>query len=288
MKTSTPEALYQTVQPGETLRKAREQRGLALEEVAAQLNLTVERVRQIEQEQWPLLPGLTFARGYLRLYARLLELDADALVEQFNQITGSLPESEVLSGRLHSPPPRRSLFSLRLLSLIVLALLIIGGFLWWEGHAVKKDKAPPATHQDWPLELEGNADEPLEIEPPLLLPDTPQQPPATADGARPESLTAEPPAADEPSAATENDSATADERREGTLSFDFSDDCWLQVKDGYGQVLFSGILSAADTLELSGTPPLELRLGNPRAVKLRYNGEPVLITAATSRLTLGP
>jgi len=285
MKNSASEALYQAVQPGETLRKAREQRGFAVDEVAAQLNLTVERVHQIEQEQWHLLPGLTFARGYLRLYARLLELDADALVEQFNLVTSSLPESEVLSDGLHSLPPRRSLFSLRLLSLLVLVVLLVGGFLWWEGHAAK-DKAPPTTApMDWPLELEGGTDEPLEDELPLLPPPDAEHPPATATD-NPAAI--EQPAASEtthPPALEDNVPAPP---REGVLRFNFAGDCWLQVKDGYGQVLFSGILNASDTLELSGTPPLELRLGNPRAVKLSYNGEPVPITAATSRLMLGP
>jgi len=86
---ATSGAISEVMQPGEMLRQTREARGLGLDEVASQLNLTATRVSQLEAGEWSSLPGLTFARGYLRQYARLLELDAEALVAQFNRATGS-------------------------------------------------------------------------------------------------------------------------------------------------------------------------------------------------------
>jgi len=84
-----------------------------------------------------------------------------------------------------------------------------------------------------------------------------------------------------------SDSVVAVSNEEGRLNFEFSGDCWLQVKDGAGKVLYSGILSATDTLDLSGVLPLELRIGNPPAVKLRYNDVPVVIEPSARRLTFG-
>jgi|GEM_PF-43650 len=298
MKTHAPEIFDEPARPGEVLREAREQRGLSIEEVATALNLTVERVRQIEEQQWPLFPGLTFARGYLRQYARLLELDDDALVEQFNQATDGLSvEPLAAQERLGTAAPRKSWLNVRLLSLIVLIVLATLGFFWWEGQGKTAKEVSSTTALDWPLELEGSADASLEGEP-LLVPLEEELPPASEINAEVTAEQSPPPVVADESAA--QSSAALDHHlalpalpvlssppREGVLNFDFSDDCWLQVKDGAGKVLFSGILSASDTLELSGTTPLELRMGNPRAVKLRYNGEPVLVTPTTTRLTLG-
>jgi len=315
MNINTPEHFDQPPRPGEVLREAREQRGLAVEEVATALNLTVERVQQIEEQQWQLLPGLTFARGYLRQYARLLELEADTLVEQFNQATDTLPTQQVVQERLQIEPSRHSWLNMRLLSLIVLIALAIGGFFWWEGQANSRQDASNLPEIDWALELEESAAAPQPASPPLVprapfeaarppastssepvtensveatadMADEAPQPPIPEDETPPQN----PPPVDNDNTlatATATPEATPELPNEGVLNFDFSEDCWLQVKDGMGKVLFSGTLSASDKLELSGTPPLELRMGNPRAVNLRYNGERVRVTPATIRLTLG-
>jgi len=271
--------LFEEAKPGEVLQKTREERGLEMDEVAVQLNLTVERVRQIEQQQWQLLPGLTFARGYLRQYARLLELDADALVEQFNQLTDSFSEPQAQAQMLRIEPPRQSFLSLRLISLILLIVLAIASFLWWEGHRGPAKETQTTQAIDWSQELEGSTDTLLEDEPPLPPPAAEPSPVAedNADKSTDEAAVASRPAApagDETAQQNQvaqppvdNVTSAPAPPAEGVLDFDFADDCWLQVKDGMGKVLFSGILSASDTLQ--------------------YNGDPVLITAATSRLTFG-
>ena len=66
--------------PGDSLRQARELKGWSVAEVAAQLNLTPQRLAQLEAGALDKLPGTTFARGYIRAYAKLLEMDQNRLV----------------------------------------------------------------------------------------------------------------------------------------------------------------------------------------------------------------
>ncbi len=65
---------------GGWLRTAREAAGLSEDAVAQQLKLAPRQVRAIEEDDYALLPGRTFVRGFVRNYARLVHLDPDAVV----------------------------------------------------------------------------------------------------------------------------------------------------------------------------------------------------------------
>jgi cytoskeleton protein RodZ len=65
---------------GAWLRAAREAAGLSEDAVAQQLKLHPRQVRAIEEDDYGQLPGRTFVRGFVRNYARLVNLDADAVV----------------------------------------------------------------------------------------------------------------------------------------------------------------------------------------------------------------
>ena len=69
--------------PGQRLRQARLRRGYDLTQVARELRLTPERVKAIENEDYPRLPDAVFVVGYVKSYARLLDLDPEALGEAY-------------------------------------------------------------------------------------------------------------------------------------------------------------------------------------------------------------
>lgn len=137
MKTSHPEAVAASrVNPGETLRKARESKGWVLADVAAQLNLTAQALQQLESGAFEKLPGHTFARGYVRAYAKLLGMDQNRLVSEFDQFTGS----DASGSRVHSlgrieEPVRLSQSILKMVSLCLLLGLGAGAFFWWQAGA---------------------------------------------------------------------------------------------------------------------------------------------------------
>lgn len=75
------------------------------------------------------------------------------------------------------------------------------------------------------------------------------------------------------------------------VQIQFTADCWTQVTDGNGKVLFSAIKRKGDSLDLSGKPPFSVRLGFARGAQVSYNGQPVDVAPFTSgetaRLKLG-
>ena len=86
------------------LAAARGRAGLSLDAVAQQLKLGVRQVQALEDDNFAALPGRTFVRGFVRNYARLLKLDADAVL-------AALPGSSAapaLEARRCTRPRRRS------------------------------------------------------------------------------------------------------------------------------------------------------------------------------------
>ena len=67
---------------GEALRSAREQSGLSLQDVSQRLKMPVRVLQALEAGQWDQSGGAVFVRGQLRSYARLLGVDADALLSE--------------------------------------------------------------------------------------------------------------------------------------------------------------------------------------------------------------
>src|SRR5918994_471187 len=62
---------------GPALRRAREVRGLSLDEAARDTRLRVDQLDALEEEDFDVLPGEVYVRASLRTYASYLGLDAD-------------------------------------------------------------------------------------------------------------------------------------------------------------------------------------------------------------------
>ncbi|AUG09771.1 RodZ family helix-turn-helix domain-containing protein [Pseudomonas sp. S09G 359] len=332
MKAAHPEVVAANrVNPGETLRQARESNGWSLAEVALKLNLTATSLGNLEAGAFDKLPGHTFARGYIRAYAKLLGIDQAVLVQEFDQFTGTDSQGSNVHGlgRIEEPV-RVSHTILRIVSLLLLIAVIGGGFVWWQDQTSLRTK-----------DLVSNAMEHVEVESadgttqihPLDEPEdqavaeaqAAPEAPATAEQAAPQTAPADTAAAAAPAVpaapahtptapvaqahtpaapapATTAPTAPAAPAMsppttpaliagDGRVQITFIADCWTQVTDGNGKVLFSGLKRKGDTLDQGGKPPLTLRLGFARGAQVAYNGQPVDVAPFTSgetaRLKLG-
>lgn len=336
MKAPQPEVVVSSrSNPGETLRKARESKNLAQAEVAQQLNLTLRALTQVEAGAFDKLPGHTFARGYIRAYAKLLELDQDRLVADFDAYTGtdSAGSSVHALGRIEEPTHLAQSL-LRFVSVGLLLGLLAVSFFWWQEQSTRKDSDAAVSRALEHVEVE-SADGTTEIHP---LDEPEDQ--AVADG---QALIVEPaseiapelaaqtaPAADtatsasqpapmaEPAAAVVAPvaavpaapvsvalpsvtpvvetpvSAPAPVQAaagQALVNIQFTANCWTQLTDANGKVLFSALKRTGESLELAGKPPLELRLGFARGAQVSYNGQAVDVAPYTSgetaRMKLG-
>ena len=72
---------------GDILRQVRKRLGLNRKEVADQLRITMHYVSALESNSYEKLPGAVFARGYVKSYALLLDLDVGELLSLYNELT---------------------------------------------------------------------------------------------------------------------------------------------------------------------------------------------------------
>jgi hypothetical protein len=70
---------------GQVLSDARERAGLDIRDVEEQTKIRVKYLHALEDEDWGTLPSPAYAKGFLRTYAQLLGLDAEALVDEFRR-----------------------------------------------------------------------------------------------------------------------------------------------------------------------------------------------------------
>ena len=331
MKAAQPEVLAATrVNPGETLRQARERNGWSLADVALKLNLTASSLSNLETGAFDKLPGHTFARGYIRAYAKLLDMDQASLVREFDLYTGtdSSGSSVHSLGRIEEPV-RVSHTILRIVSLLLLVAVVGGGFIWWQDQTSMRAKdliglAPEhvevegadGTTQIHPLDEPEDlavADAQIQSEAPAVTEVTPEQAGSTAL-ALPAPVVATPAPVESAPVVAQPDAApagvvpatpaptvapapapvaptAAPVAGAGKVNLQYTADCWTQVTDSTGKVLFGGLKRKGENLEVSGKPPLTLRLGFARGAQVTYNGQPVDVapftTGETARLKLG-
>jgi cytoskeletal protein RodZ len=84
---------------GSALRRAREVRGLSLDEAARDTRLRVDQLDALEREDYDVLPGEVYVRASLRTYASYLGIDPDKVVEVYARSAEEI-EPEPPSGRL--------------------------------------------------------------------------------------------------------------------------------------------------------------------------------------------
>jgi Helix-turn-helix domain len=69
---------------GSSLREARERRNLGYGQVEADTAIRTRYIRALEDEDFHILPGPTYTKGFLRAYAEYLGLDGQPFVDEFN------------------------------------------------------------------------------------------------------------------------------------------------------------------------------------------------------------
>ncbi|MEO6696686.1 MAG: RodZ domain-containing protein [Gammaproteobacteria bacterium] len=280
---------------GTRLRLGREKLGLTTKDVAAQMHLDPRHIEAIEREDFSSVAAPVFVRGYLRSYARLLNLPADPIVQQYESLAGVSPPPLKGCPIGDATPAGEADRSVRWISYAVVVGSVILALVWWLTEGSFKLKQDDAVAS---LAAQATLQEPHPQQTPVAPPQTPAVPPETAPAADlspgPAALsTASPGAAVEPAVSppgskinTEathqtpvpppvespaTDSAASPARG---LKLSFSENSWVEITDGAGKRVFYDLAKRGSQQSFQNiAPPLHILLGNAAAVSVDYNGK---------------
>lgn len=277
-----PEAAFEpdvTVTAGELLRAARESHGLTIDVVAQHLKLAPRQVRAIEEGDYAALPGRTFVRGFARNYARLMQLDPDAILAALPEAVAapsldkpSIGTSTRPMGELPSSQQRNgvswSRWAIPLAIAALIGVAVVYEFTRKDAVRVADKATAPARKQVdeiGPLTAGGS---------PLPNPLIGNEAGATAPAA---SEAANPPAVPESSAPPSQPigaatSASAPAPGAATLVIRYTGASWTEVRDASGQRLLVAPGGPGRSETVTGTPPFELTLGNAAQASITWRG----------------
>lgn len=234
---------------GERLAAARRAQQITVLEIAKELHLDETKVRALECNDFEVIGAPVFAKGHLRKYAQLVQVDEADLMLDYYRLNRSAGMPPVVSTR----PKLRSEPSLGpWLVAIAIVIIVVTVFWWFAG----RSSAVPERSPSLDISL------------------SPQQNVA---------ITPTPAAFSE--AVSETVIAATDTQMHMTVSY--SGDCWTEITDATGRRLFFEMGTAGRTLELSGEAPFDVLFGNAGNVRVAVNGvDYSIVTAERSGRTL--
>ena len=253
---------------GVTMANARKAMDKTVEQVARELNLSASTIRSLENGQSDSLPELTYVRGYVRSYARLLNLDPEEMLEAFakghhntkevryDELPHGMSDDDFLAARKRRSP---------WLWMVIIAALLMTAWIWKPAFLDDLFESSPPVLSSSPQERQSQRDAledsvvseitpEIQAEPRSLPQDVPQTLPQESESAEPAVLD--------------------DVAQQNTLILSFTSTCWVDVRDSQGTRLAFQSVVGGEQLELSSALAMEVFLGNADGVTATLNGVP--------------
>jgi len=303
----TPDATQTGV--GAALREARETLGMSVEEVAIRLKFSPRQITALEEENFEQLPQLAFVRGFVRSYARLLQIAEEPLLEALpgTPARETAPAKRTREDVLPGDSGMRKQNLLWLTGALAVALVIV--FLAWKHDAGEVVPKPAAGAKNGteakpaPEAQNGEASQSSELRKAVsenqtgpenqaaseIRPGSGTKSGSTMKSAKESTTAASVPetpnfAAAKPAAraavpasavAVSKEAAPHKQRPAQPVRLEFDEDSWVEIKDGDGKILLSMVGKQGSSRSVSGSPPLSLTIGNAKGVRVYYKDESV-------------
>jgi cytoskeleton protein RodZ len=262
-------AIDTTRSPGGRLRFIREQNNMSIKHVADRLYLDARVIEALEADNYEKLPPTLFVRGYLRNYAKLMDISPESIMASFEENQQKAAPSLTAPFKKKQQASRNDLWPTVITIFVIVTLMTLMA-LWQFYPNMAIEKFPPLinSHEEspWPsgTDFEHDTNHITEIDETRIAAGeqnmtvsstTVQSPPAVVSVIQPEANT--------PPQSAEQDN---------TIKMHFKQKVWMRITDNTGKQLFQDIGKAGEVLSLDGLPPFKMRVGNT-GVDIEYKGE---------------
>jgi cytoskeleton protein RodZ len=271
---------------GSILSAARQRQGLSVADVARQLKLGVRQIEALEADDYKSLPRITFVRGFIRNYAKLLQIDAEPLLKPTEHLLPmpQVPEAEPGVAEIPSVSNKNNLWrSYAAFALFASLGVMFLVYEWYREQSVPRTKPVSA------------AVKPQKSKTPVAQftprPASPANPANTASPANQASTSGPVVPGDTPLPEQTGEARpVAQQIRSSEIRLEFDEETWVGITDKNGRTIFAQLNPAGSTQTVRGYPPFLLVAGNAAGVRLTYNDKPVDLQPYTkvdvARITL--
>ncbi|MEM4989644.1 RodZ domain-containing protein [Collimonas sp. H4R21] len=279
---------------GEQLAGRRQELGWSVQDVASHLKLAPRQIDAMENDNYAALPTMVMTRGFIRSYAKLLGLDATALLATISPAVTAQPTASTVHGSPLSTPFSESRFSLMGRNkfaykwLVVLAVLLL-----LLAVAIRLDVIPVVQNTLQSLaEKSAAAGSAASTEDKAVAPAVETQAVETqaVDTTANAALTATPAPAASAAAVSETGVNAAPANTQvvnpataggGELSLNFRQDSWVEIKRADNTVLISRLAKAGSAETVDMSQPVNIIIGNLAGVDATLRGVPVDLKAGS-------
>lgn len=304
---------------GNVLKAAREAQGLSIHEVCSQLRLGLKQIQAIEQDDFDKLPQPSIVRGFIRNYARLLNIDVNPILEAYQRIVPNkapLPlsvRSNASRSVIDQPAP--GFRPQRLLTFLIFLVLAGIAAYFYINHikpqalkdaalALDVDEIAETTGQEIPIPVPEAAPAPTDIAPvapaaqnvdasPAAVDNSAVAPATTGNDATANATTTFPAnnavtnntIVSTPTPATtqaaEGTTLQATEPQKASLVFKVNEDSWVRIEDLQGKKVFSEVMPAGSERQVTTEKPVNITVGHASGTQLTIDNQPYDLTQAT-------
>lgn len=290
---------------GGLLQKAREERGISIDYLAATIKVPVSKLQALERNDWVSMPDANFNRALAMTVCRALKIEAAPVLslmpaavavplgsdkpplnqpfKDFSHTGLTFERSPALKLRMPKIPP--SLIAPVILLVAAGGIYLMPEHMDWDALLPHRDRpatsvvlpssspftsvappvaaAPSASAASTPasssaVTVSAATVSPVKESAPVVVPASVPQSPASIPSGKQVLLA--------PGSAVK-------------LRMAAKGPSWVEILDGNGQKLISRQLTAGESTEVQGVPPLKVHVGNVPALAVEFNGHPVDLAA---------
>ncbi|HWW99825.1 helix-turn-helix domain-containing protein [Collimonas sp.] len=281
---------------GSQLAAKREQLGWAVAEVASHLKLAPRQIEAMEADNYAALPTMVMTRGFIRSYAKLLDLDVSDALAAISPAAAAQPVRASAHGQLSTPFSEsrfslmgRSKFAYKWLVVLAVLLLLLAVAIRLDVLPIVQNtlqslteksaaSAPAAASEEAAASSAGADTQAADKEANAALTAAPAA--AAADGAAVTGAGVNA-AVTAPVAANAAAVAATGAAGGGELSLNFRQDSWVDVKRADNTVLISRLVKAGSTETVDMSQPVSIIIGNIAGVDATLRGAPLDLKAGS-------
>jgi cytoskeleton protein RodZ len=122
----------QAINPGATLANIRTQKNYSIDYVASLLKLRSNVIELIEQNEFQSLPGPAFVQGYIRAYAKVLDVSPEPYLAAFNEQYATEKKPERTLWQQSKRESNKAEHMIRWFTILFVLGVVVAVGVWWQ------------------------------------------------------------------------------------------------------------------------------------------------------------